>query len=395
MDRGSSLGGLEVRVSSRSSAILLEVVHNVKTVTGMNGSHGVTLGSLCPKVPGAVSGASPGRKPSRVNRRSQFSLLIVRGDGTRVLRFNFPRPAVVVGLALAIVISAGGWLHLRALTRDAALLDEQLRRHRAVFEQVSQEMVSWRELQAKIWEPFGPALAPGDGDRGIGGATKTDPERPGPSPSDELKRLSQEVREQTESLRALERLMTRAGRALAALPSRWPVRGAVNSEFGYRHSPWSNVRGFHAGIDIRAARGTPVYAPAAGTVIQAGPGLRDDDHCQPRPGRPHPLRRPVEAQHAVGPTRGAWGAHRLHGQHRPLLGPAPVTTRSWSAGGPSIRARSFGIDCYGGSGRPQTPNCGRSGSRSPAARWCVNRATWTRSSPAPSGWAGGRRGPGP
>jgi murein DD-endopeptidase MepM/ murein hydrolase activator NlpD len=82
--------------------------------------------------------------------------------------------------------------------------------------------------------------------------------------------MSEAVREQTESLRALEQLRTRAGRALAALPSRWPVRGAVNSEFGYRHSPWSVEREFHAGIDIRAARGTPVYAPAPGTVIQAG-----------------------------------------------------------------------------------------------------------------------------
>jgi hypothetical protein len=210
-----------------------------------------------------------------VNRRSQFSLLIVRGDGARVLRFKLPRPAVVVGLALATAIAAGGplfgsWLHLRALARDTALLDEQLRHHRVVFDEVRQAMAGWRELQDKIWEPFGPGLAPGGGDRGIGGATKTDPERPGLSPGDELNRLSHAVREQTESLRALERLMTRAGRALAALPSRWPVRGAVNSEFGYRQSPWSNAREFHAGIDIRAGRDTPVYAPAPGTVIHAG-----------------------------------------------------------------------------------------------------------------------------
>lgn len=217
-----------------------------------------------------VCEARPGREPSRVNhRRSQFSLLIVRGDGARVLRLNVPRRAVVVGLALMTGICAGGWLHLRALTRDANLLDEQLRRHRVVFEQVSQEMVSWRELQTRIWEPFGPDLGPG-ADRGIGGATTTEPERPGLSPSHELDRLSQAVREQTESLRALERLMTRAGRALAALPSRWPVRGAVNSEFGYRQSPWSAEREFHAGIDIHAGRGTPVQAPAPGTVVHAG-----------------------------------------------------------------------------------------------------------------------------
>jgi Peptidase family M23 len=198
----------------------------------------------------------------------------VRGRGGE--RFNFPRPAVVgVGLALAAIIAAGGllfgsWLHLRAFTRDAAILDEQLRHHRVALDEVRQAMASWRELQTKIWEPFRPGLAPRGGDRGIGGATKTDPERPGLSPSDELHRLSLAVREQTESLRELEQLMTRTGRALAALPSRWPVRGAVNSEFGYRQSPWSNEREFHAGIDIRAARGTPVYAPAPGTVIQAG-----------------------------------------------------------------------------------------------------------------------------
>jgi len=191
-------------------------------------------------------------------------------------RFSFPRLAVVsVGLALAAIIGAGGILygsalHLRALTRDAALLDEQLRHHRVVFEEIREAMATWRELQVKVQESFGPGLAAGGGDRGIGGATKTNPERPGLSPSDELNRLSQAVREQTESLRALELLMTRAGRALAALPSRWPVRGAVNSEFGYRQSPWSNDREFHAGIDIRAARGTPIHAPAPGTVIHAG-----------------------------------------------------------------------------------------------------------------------------
>ena len=58
---------------------------------------------------------------------------------------------------------------------------------------------------------------------------------------------------------------------LAALPTRWPVRGAVNSEFGTRQSPWTRASEFHAGMDIAAERGTPVRAPSRGTVTLAGP----------------------------------------------------------------------------------------------------------------------------
>ncbi len=133
------------------------------------------------------------------------------------------------------------------------------------------EVGAWRELHARIQEPFGPDVGRGGRDRGIGGAT-TASERPasGASPSDELNRLSETIMQEGENLRALDRLMARAGKALAALPSRWPVRGAVNSEFGMRQSPWTKAPEFHAGLDISANRGTAVHAPAAGTVVFAG-----------------------------------------------------------------------------------------------------------------------------
>jgi len=220
-----------------------------------------------------------------VNRRRQFSLLIVRGDGERVLRFNFPRPAAVgVGVALAVIVSitgilVGDWVKLRELTREAVTFSEQIQQQRATITtfdrrvaELRQEVSGWRELHVKIWEPLGPELAPAAArDRGIGGGTPTSdgvPKRL--SPVEELNRLGESVKEQTDSLRALERLMARAGRMLASLPTRWPVRGSVNSEYGNRKSPWQEGREFHSGIDIRAGSGTAIYAPAAGTVVHAG-----------------------------------------------------------------------------------------------------------------------------
>jgi murein DD-endopeptidase MepM/ murein hydrolase activator NlpD len=52
---------------------------------------------------------------------------------------------------------------------------------------------------------------------------------------------------------------------LAALRSRWPVRGPINSGFGTRR-PFRS----HTGIDIGADHNTPVRVPAAGTVVFAG-----------------------------------------------------------------------------------------------------------------------------
>jgi murein DD-endopeptidase MepM/ murein hydrolase activator NlpD len=230
--------------------------------------------------------AAPRRGRYGASRRSQFSLLIVRGDGVRVLRFNFARTAAIAAsilLATTVAVTAllvGDWVQLRELTREAVTFNEQIQQQRATIStfnrrvaEIRQEMAGWRELHVKIWEPLGPEVTPGSRDRGIGGGPPltelTPPTRV--SPIDELNRLGDSVKEHTDQLKALERVMARAGRMLASLPTRWPVRGGVNSEFGTRHSPWTQEREFHSGMDIRAERGTPVYAPAAGTVVHSGP----------------------------------------------------------------------------------------------------------------------------
>jgi murein DD-endopeptidase MepM/ murein hydrolase activator NlpD len=57
---------------------------------------------------------------------------------------------------------------------------------------------------------------------------------------------------------------------LASSPSIWPAKGWLTSRYGYRVSPFTGRRQFHAGIDIAGASGTDVVSPARGRVTFAG-----------------------------------------------------------------------------------------------------------------------------
>lgn len=53
-------------------------------------------------------------------------------------------------------------------------------------------------------------------------------------------------------------------------PSIWPVDGPLMSSYGERTDPVSGEGGYHTGVDIAAAVGTPVHATADGIVVFAG-----------------------------------------------------------------------------------------------------------------------------
>ena len=53
-------------------------------------------------------------------------------------------------------------------------------------------------------------------------------------------------------------------------PSIWPSEGHLTSGFGYRVNPFTGQSILHAGIDVANRIGTPIVAPARGTVVSVG-----------------------------------------------------------------------------------------------------------------------------
>ncbi len=53
------------------------------------------------------------------------------------------------------------------------------------------------------------------------------------------------------------------------IPVGTPLKGKINSNFGYRKDPFKSKAGFHSGIDIDANYGQPIVATADGVITEA------------------------------------------------------------------------------------------------------------------------------
>ncbi|HED09716.1 MAG TPA: M23 family metallopeptidase [Caldithrix abyssi] len=86
-----------------------------------------------------------------------------------------------------------------------------------------------------------------------------------------LSKLERESKLELESYNALMATFERKQDSIRYLPSLKPVlTGVISSGFGLRRHPIYKVRKHHDGLDFSAAKGTPVYASADGTVSFTG-----------------------------------------------------------------------------------------------------------------------------
>lgn len=87
----------------------------------------------------------------------------------------------------------------------------------------------------------------------------------------ELEVLETRSAELQQSLEAMQPAYQKQAAFLASTPSILPVRGLYGNGYGWRKDPFTGERDFHQGLDIAAAPGTKVVAPADGIVTMAGP----------------------------------------------------------------------------------------------------------------------------
>ncbi len=66
-----------------------------------------------------------------------------------------------------------------------------------------------------------------------------------------------------------QRLTTADWLRISQAPNAWPVEGRITGSFGERIDPFNGEGAFHRGVDISTEYGTPILAPADGTVIFA------------------------------------------------------------------------------------------------------------------------------
>ncbi len=251
--------------------------------------------------------------------KRDLTLLVLAGESAPVRRIRLRRAWFKQGAIGAVVIAGAlsvagvDYVQLRLDSTDVERMRADTTRQRAELEAlksqlggISQQFEELRELERKVRViaglPEAPREARAPGDAGQGGAEDADglndaglpiesgaaPAAPSddngsiePSSKDALRsaidrielrarKLSSLMPERRASLEALVAGLEDHREQLAATPSIWPASGFVTSGYGYRTSPFTGRRQFHAGIDIAAEYGTTILSPASGRVVYAG-----------------------------------------------------------------------------------------------------------------------------
>ncbi len=93
-----------------------------------------------------------------------------------------------------------------------------------------------------------------------------------------LDNIASELYVQSKSFDEVYKMARNKEKMLACIPAIQPISNKdlkrLSSFYGYRIDPIYKVKKFHAGVDLSAPQGTPIYASGAGIVIKTRHSLR-------------------------------------------------------------------------------------------------------------------------
>lgn len=189
--------------------------------------------------------------------RNRYQITVTDYRGARHFTLNqlMHRTLLGLGTVLALTLVGGSLLihtlssKVSALKLDVVALEDQ---RRSIHVERDVLLADRQALQSEVDDKAMALMALGDELENIEImiGLRSEPERS----------LAQRI--DTASQTAYEKRLM-----LESIPSGFPVQSEqVTSPFGMRRHPISEVRAMHGGVDLRAPRGTPIYATADGVV---------------------------------------------------------------------------------------------------------------------------------
>lgn len=193
---------------------------------------------------------------------------------------------IIACLLLAALVGSNVWLlrewlenrHLEEELADARRVAEEQRRQTVNLAEritaVSRDLLRIQRFDSKLRLMMNMEKDPTEVGDGPGDFSRTylplhRQELAARKMQDFLSSLSEATRLEEVRQQDLLRALRENRSTLASMPSIWPVTGFVSSSFGGRTSPFGRGGQFHKGLDISNRIGTPVVAPAEGTVIMS------------------------------------------------------------------------------------------------------------------------------
>lgn len=215
-----------------------------------------------------------------MNHKRHSTIVIIPHAAGRVYKLHLSPTLLKIGAALgvlAVVLSlvallgSGNFVRQRALYRSLEKENKELRRTNQRLQEALAEVHARLEQFEQRTKQL--AIAAGVADALVAPALPPKTSVGTGGPLDRLTGNPEQLLQREERLErqlgAVEQRLSEQQLFLSHTPSIAPVVGIITDGFGPRIDPITRQAAFHDGLDISAAYGTPVKAPADGLVVFA------------------------------------------------------------------------------------------------------------------------------